>query len=100
MQIILSFLNLKFKQGVFFNQKNEWNQDVKSNFENIEFWVGPISKLALVRIIVHQLKNLNLKIPMVFQKKEDEPLTYIPPVVKHSFLDVFAFDNGSQGASM
>jgi hypothetical protein len=33
-------------------------------------------------------------------KKRDEPLTYIPPVVKHSFLDVFAFDNGSQGASM
>jgi hypothetical protein len=36
----------------------------------------------------------------VGQKKIDEPLTYIPPVVKHSFLDVFAFDNGSQGASM
>ena len=36
----------------------------------------------------------------IFVKKKYEPLTYIPPVVKHSFLDVFAFDNGSQGASM
>ena len=46
---------------MFFNQKNKWNQDVKSNFENIELWVGPISKFALVRIIVYQLKSLNLK---------------------------------------
>ena len=35
----------------------------------IEFWVGPISKFALVRIIVHQFKNLNLKIRMVFTQE-------------------------------
>ena len=46
---------------VFFNQKNKWNQDVKSNFENFEFWVGPISKFAL--------EDLNLKISIVFTQE-------------------------------
>ena len=46
---------------MFFNQKNEWNQDVKSNFETSEFWVVPIPKFALVRIIVHQLKKIEYK---------------------------------------
>ncbi len=56
---ILSLLNLKY-------QKNQWNQGVKSCFEN-EFWIGPIPKFALVRIMVHLLKNLNLKICMEFE---------------------------------
>ena len=54
---------------MFFNQKNEWNQDVKSNFESFEFWIGPISKFALVRIIVFQFKNLNLKLCVVFTQE-------------------------------
>ena len=56
---------------MFFNQKNEWNQDVKLNFETSEFWVVPIPKFALVRIIVHQLKKLNLKICMIFTQEFD-----------------------------
>ena len=44
----------------------------------------------------HEWKN---KISLEW-KKRDEPLTYILALVRHSFLDVFAFDNGSQGASM
>ena len=55
--------------GFGFNQKNKWNQDVKSNLENFEFSVGPISKFALVRMIVHQFKNLKLKICMVFTQE-------------------------------
>ena len=56
---------------MFFNQKNEWNQDVKSNFETSEFWVVPIPKFALVRIIVHQLKKLNVKKGMIFTQEFD-----------------------------
>ena len=54
---------------MFFNKKNKWNQDVKLNFENFEFWTLPISKFALVRIIVYQFYNLKLKIYMVFTEK-------------------------------
>ena len=74
---------------MFFNQKNEWNQDVKSNFETSEFWVVPIPKFALVRIIVHQLKNLNLKICMVFtQEFEFCFQIFIPLVLRNLILEI------------
>ena len=38
----------------FFNQKNKWNQGVKSNFEKFGFWVELIPKFALVRALFHQ----------------------------------------------
>ena len=71
---------------MFFNQKNEWNQDVKSNFENFEFWIGPISKFALVTIIVHQLKNLNLKICMVFTQEFEFCFQIFIPLVLRNFI--------------
>ena len=71
---------------MFFNQKNKWNQDVKSNFENFEFWVGPISKFALVRIIVHQLKNLNLKICMVFTQEFEFCFQIFIPLVLRNLI--------------
>ena len=37
---------------MFSNQKNKWNLGVKSNFENLKFWVVPISKYALVMTTV------------------------------------------------
>ena len=74
---------------VFFNQKNEWNQDVKSNFETFEFWVGPISKFAPVRIIVHQLKTLNVKICMVFtQEFEFYFQIFIPLVLRNLIFEI------------
>ena len=60
---------LKIQVRVFFNKKNKWNQDVKLNFENFEFWTVPISKFALFRVIVYQFYNLKLKIYMVFTEK-------------------------------
>ena len=52
-----------------FNKKNKGNQDVKLNFENLELLTVPISKFALVRVIVYQFCNLKLKIYMVFTEK-------------------------------
>ena len=43
-----SILTQKLKQGMFFHQKNKWNQGVKSNFENFDFWVVPTSRFALI----------------------------------------------------
>ena len=57
---------LKIQVRGVFNKKNKWNQDVKLNFE---FWTLPISKFALVRIIVHQFYNLKQKMYMVFTQK-------------------------------
>ena len=71
---------------MFFNQKNEWNQDVKSNFETSEFWVVPIPKFALVRIIVHQLKNLNLKICMVFTQEFEFCFQIFIPLVLRNLI--------------
>ena len=71
---------------MFFNQKNEWNQDVKTNFENFEFWVGPIPKFALVRIIVHQSKNLNLKICMVFTQEFEFCFQIFIPLVLRNLI--------------
>ena len=71
---------------MFFNQKNEWNQDVKSNFETSEFWVVPIPKFALVRIIVHQLKNLNLKICMVFTQEFEFCFQIFIPMVLRNLI--------------
>ena len=67
--MILSFLNLKFKQGVFFNQKNKRNLGVKLNFENFDFWVVPISKFALSMTMINQFQILRLKLRMVFTQK-------------------------------
>ena len=67
--IIPSFSNLKFKLGVFSNQKNQWNLGVKSNFENFEFWVMPISKSALITTTVHQFQKLRLVLRMVFNQE-------------------------------
>ena len=54
---------------MFSNQKNKWNLGVKSNFENFEFWVVPISKSALVRTTVHQFQKLGLVLCMVFNQE-------------------------------
>ena len=71
---------------MFFNQKNEWNQDVKSNFETSEFWVVPIPKFALVRIIVHQLKNLNVEKGMVFTQEFDFCFKIFIPLVLRNLI--------------
>ena len=63
------------------------------SFENFEFWVGPISKFALVRIIVHQLKNFNLKICMVFtQEFEFCFQIFIPLVLRNLIFGTPLFD--------
>ena len=54
---------------MFSNQKNKWNLGVKSNFENFEFWVVPISKSALVMTTVHQFQKLRLFFCMVFNQE-------------------------------
>ena len=54
---------------MFSNQKNKWNLGVKSNFENFEFWVMPISKSALVTTTVHQFQKLGLVLCMVFNQE-------------------------------
>ena len=54
---------------MFSNQKNKWNLGVKSNFENFEFWVVPISKSALVMTTVHQFQKLRLVFCMVFNQE-------------------------------
>ncbi len=51
--------------GVFQSEK-QIESRCQTKFENFEFLVSPISKFFLVRIIVHQFENLNLKICMVF----------------------------------
>ena len=69
MPVIPSFLNLKLKKGLFSNQKNKWNLGVKSNFENLKFWVVPISKSALLMTTVHQFQKLKLVLCMVFSQE-------------------------------
>ena len=71
---------------MFFNQKNEWNQDVKSNFENSEFWVGLISKFAHVRIIAHQLQNSNLEIVMGFTQEFEFCFQIFIPLVLRNLI--------------
>ena len=50
------------KQVVFFNQKNKWNLEVKTNFENFDFQVLPVLIFALILIKTHhfQTSNINL----------------------------------------
>ena len=43
---------------MFSNQKNKWNLGVKSNFENFDFQVVPISKSALVTATFHQFQKI------------------------------------------
>ena len=71
---------------MFFNNKNKRNQDVKSNFKTSEFWVVPIPKFALVRIIVHQLKNLNLKKCMVFTQDFEFCFQIFIPLVLRNLI--------------
>ena len=66
--------------------KSEWNQDLKSNFETSEFWDVPIPKFALVRIIVHQLKNLNLKKCMVSTQEFEFCFQIFIPLVLRNFV--------------
>ena len=66
-----SIFTLKLKRGMFFYQKNKWNWGVKSNFENSEFWVVPISKSALVATTVHQIWKIRLVLCMVFNEEFD-----------------------------
>ena len=54
---------------MFFNQENKWNLGVKSNFENFEFWVMPITKCALIMITVCQFQKLRLELCMVFTQQ-------------------------------
>ena len=54
---------------MFSNQKNKWNLGVKSNFENFDFWVAPISKSAFVTATVHQFQKLRLVLCMVFNQE-------------------------------
>ena len=67
---------------MFFNQKNKWNQDAKTNFENFEFWAGPISKFALV----HRFENFNLKICMVFTQKFEICFKIFIPLVLRKLI--------------
>ena len=71
---------------MFFNQKNKWNQDIKSNFENYEFWVGPFPKFALVRMIVNEFKNLKLKMYMVFTQEFEFCFQILIPLVLKNFV--------------
>ena len=73
---------------MFLNQENKWNQDVKSNFETFEFWVGPISKSARARIIVHQFKNLKLKMCMVDIKEFEFCFQISIPLVLRNLIFV------------
>ena len=52
---------------MFSNQKNKENLGVKSNFENFEFWVAPISKSALVTTAVHQSQKIKTSFMHGFQ---------------------------------
>ena len=54
---------------MFFNQKNKWNWGVKSNFENFDFWIVPISRFALAMTTINQFQILRLKLHMVFTQK-------------------------------
>ena len=54
---------------MFSNQKNKGNLGVKSNFENFEFWVVPISKSALVTITDHQFQKLRQILCMVINQE-------------------------------
>ena len=54
---------------MFSNQKNKWNLGVKSDFENVEFWVMLISKSVLVTATVHQFQKLRLVLCMVFNQE-------------------------------
>ena len=72
---------------MFSNQKNKWNLGVKSNFENFEFWVAPISKSALVRTTVHQFQKLGLVLCMVFnQEFEFCVQTFFTSLLKNSIF--------------
>ena len=42
---------------------------VKSNFENFEFWVAPITKSALFTTTVPQFQKLRLVLFMVFNQE-------------------------------
>ena len=72
---------------MFSNQKNKWNLGVKSNFENFEFWVVPISKSALVTTTVHQFQKLGLVLCMVFnQEFEFCVQTFFTSLLKNSIF--------------
>ena len=64
-----SILTQKLKQGMFFHQKNKWNQGVKSNFENLNFWEVPTSRFSLILTKVHQFLKSKVRLHSVFTKQ-------------------------------
>ena len=62
-------------------------EDVAAAYgDNFEFWVGPISKFAVIRMIIHQFKNLKLKICMDFTQEFEFFVQILIPSVLRNFV--------------
>ena len=77
-------------QVVFFNQKNKWNLEVKTNFENFDFQALITHTFAFILMKTHnfQTSNMNLHSEM-YSGNSEAPL---PPDLQnwtksHSFHD-------------
>ena len=57
---LIALNSVILKQVVFFNQKNKWNLEVKTNFENFDFQVSPTPIIALILIKMHHFQTSNI----------------------------------------